>query len=68
MRFNPVLASALYTAVLLGQAQADVLDDATDGSSTSIAESATPSVVEKPTFTVSYPPMLSPKADNVFVD
>ena len=54
MRLNPVLASALYSsAVLWGQTQADALDDIPESSATSVAESATSSIVEKPTFAVS---------------
>lgn len=52
MRLNPVLASALYSAVLLGQAYANEVEDVEESSTTS-AESATSSVIEKPTFTVS---------------
>ncbi|KAI9811377.1 MAG: hypothetical protein M1827_005537 [Pycnora praestabilis] len=54
MRVNAVLASALYsTTIFVGQvrAQQDVLEDEP---SSSIVESATSSVVEKPTFTPSH--------------
>ena len=45
MRFNPALASALYSSALfLGQVHADDVD---------ASESSTSSPVEKPTFTVS---------------
>jgi hypothetical protein len=53
MRLYPVFTSALYTsAVLLGEAYANIAEDIVE-SATSIAESATSSVVERPTFTVS---------------
>lgn len=52
MRLNPVLASALYSTLLLGQAYANEVEDVEESSTTS-AESATSSVIEKPTFTVS---------------
>lgn len=56
MRFNPVLASALCSALWLGQSYADEFDDAAAAeSSTTSTESATSSVVEKPTFTVCSP-------------
>lgn len=53
MRFDSVLASALYSSALfLGQVYADELD-ASDSSPTSLAGSSASSPVEKPTFTVS---------------
>ncbi|KAI9795392.1 MAG: hypothetical protein M1835_005907 [Candelina submexicana] len=55
MRFNTLVASALYsTAFLAGHAFADEIDDALgDDASSSVAESATSSSVSKPTFTLS---------------
>lgn len=51
MRFDSVLASALYSsALLLGQVHADELDES-DSSPTSLAGSSASSPVEKPTFT-----------------
>lgn len=53
MRLHPIFTSALYTsAVLLGEAYADIAEEIVE-SATSIAESATSSVAERPTFTVS---------------
>ena len=53
MRLNEVLATALYSsAAILGNVRAEDADDAADSSSTSVAESSTSSVVEKPNFTV----------------
>ena len=52
MRLNHVLTSALYSsAVFLGESHADEVDDAAE-SSTTLAESATSSILERPTFTV----------------
>ena len=57
MRVNAVLATALYSsAALLGHARADDTDDALESSSTSVEETSTTSVIEKPTFTVSLSP------------
>ncbi|KAI4122472.1 MAG: hypothetical protein LQ338_005797 [Usnochroma carphineum] len=55
MRFNEVLASALYTSTaLLGSVRAaDDIDDGAEASSTSLSESSTSLPVEKPTFTPS---------------
>ena len=59
MRFDAVLASALYSSALfLGQVHADDAEDTLESSSTSAVESSTSSAVEKPTFTVS--PLFSP--------
>ena len=50
MRLNGVFATALCSsAALLGQVRAEESEDA---STTTIAESSTTSVIEKPTFTV----------------
>ncbi|KAL8780786.1 MAG: hypothetical protein Q9194_000719 [Teloschistes cf. exilis] len=55
MRFNGVVATALYTlAAFLGSARAvDDIDDGAEASSTSLSESSTSVPIEKPTFTPS---------------
>ena len=55
MRFDAVLASALYSSALFyGQVRADILDDdVAEPSTTSATESSTSLPIEKPTFTVS---------------
>lgn len=63
MRLNQVLVSALYSsAALLGQAQANEVefDEVEDATPASVAESATSSTIEKPTFTVGDPPSQHP--------
>ena len=55
MRFDGLLASALYTsaALLSSVRAADDIDDGAEASSTSLSESSTSVPIEKPTFTVS---------------
>ena len=53
MRFDAVLASALYSSALFyGQVRADEVEDAAESSTTSVVESSTSTAIEKPTFTV----------------
>lgn len=54
MRFDAVVASALYSsAVLIGQVRADDPEDVVGSVSASTAESSTTTVIAKPSFTVS---------------
>ena len=54
MRVNGAVATALYSsALLLGNVRADDAEEA-DAAATTIEEATTTSILEKPTFTVSY--------------
>ena len=54
MRVNGAVATALYSsALLLGNVRADDAEEA-DSAATTIEEATTTSILERPTFTVSY--------------